>query len=319
LFDRKRLILKPLSERTHDLDLSRILPLSAGSAPVPSNLALVGQRIVEAKRSGAPVVLMCGAHVIRAGVQRFLIDLMERGYVSCLAFNGACVIHDFEFALIGATTESVARYVKDGQFGLWKETGRINDIVRTRTARKQGFGFAVGQEIQKGKFPFKETSLLAAGYRLGIPITVHIGIGYDIIHEHPNFDPAASAEASYTDFLRFVSIMERLEGGVVASFGSAVMAPEVYLKALSMARNAARQDHKGISRFTVLVCDLQDLPEDCGREADKRTAQYYFRPWKTMLSRTVADGGQGVYVKGGHAETIPALWTAIGSAERGGT
>jgi hypothetical protein len=113
--------------------------------------------------------------------------------------------------------------------------------------------------------------------------------------------------------------MERLEGGVVASFGSAVMAPEVYLKALSMARNAARQDHKGISRFTVLVCDLQDLPEDCGREADKRTAQYYFRPWKTMLSRTVADGGQGVYVKGGHAETIPALWTAIGSAERGGT
>lgn len=315
-FDRRRLILKPLSERKHDLDLSCMIPLPATKTPCAyPEMKIVAARIIEARKAGAPVVMMAGGHLIRSGVQRFVIDLMERGYISCLAMNGACVIHDYEFALIGATTESVARYISEGQFGLWKETGRINGIVNKPGSAKAGFGASIGKAIHRGSgFPHKDVSLLAAGYRLGIPVTIHIGLGYDIIHEHPNFNPAVAGRASYTDFLKFTGVINGLENGVVMSFGSAVMAPEVYLKALSMARNVARQEGRSISNFTTLVCDLHDLPGDVSVEADKSCANYYFRPWKTMLSRTVADGGQGIYIKGRHDQTIPALWNAVNSA-----
>jgi hypothetical protein len=316
LFNRKKLELKPLSERKHDLDLSVILPLSGEGTRTFRNLDIIADRIVQAKKRDASVVLMMGGHVIRSGVQKFIIDLMERGLVSCVAMNGSCVIHDYELSLIGATTESVARYISEGQFGLWKETGHINDIINRIKVRTTGFGRAVGKAIHEGAFPHKDISILAAGYRLDIPVTVHIGIGYDIIHEHPNFDGAASGAASYTDFLRFTGIIERLEGGVVMNFGSAVMAPEIYLKALSMSRNAARQEGRKICHFTSLVCDLHDLPEDASKEADKGSAAYYFRPWKTMLVRTVADGGQGFYVKGRHGETLPSLWNEINKAEK---
>ena len=176
-------------------------------------------------------------------------------------------------------------------------------------------GEAVGEGILKGNFPYKDISLLAAGSRLKIPVTVHVGIGYDIIHEHPNCDGAATGKTSYTDFLYFSKIVEKLEGGVVMNFGSAVMAPEVYLKALSMARNVAHQQGKTIKRFTTLVCDLHDLPEDFSVEPDKNDPAYYFRPWKTMLVRTVADGGESFYVQGRHLETIPALWMTINEEE----
>ena len=274
-------------------------------------LAEVAQRIQRAKARGRAVILMMGAHVLRAGVQRYLIDLMEQGFISCIALNGAGMIHDFEFALIGATTESVARYIKDGQFGLWQETGRINEIVNDGHRNNLGMGEAVGKAIAEGEFPHKEISLLAAGYRLQLPITIHVGIGYDILHEHPNCDGAATGATSYRDFLRFARIVENLEGGVVMNFGSAVMAPEVFLKALSMARNVAQQDGRAIKHFTTLVCDLQALPDDFKQEPAKTNPAYYFRPWKTMLVRTVADGGESFYVQGRHADTIPALWSAI--------
>ncbi len=309
-FDRGRLEVKPLDQRRHDLDLSRLKPL----APVPSvrpELAEVARRLVRAKASRSGRVLMMGAHVLRSGVQAYLIDLMERGLISCLAVNGAGAIHDYEFALIGATTESVAHYIKDGRFGLWRETGRINDLVAQAAEEGLGLGEAVGRAIEEDGLPHREISLFAAGYRLGIPVTVHVGIGYDIVHEHPNCDGAAWGRASYTDFLRLAAVMESLEGGVVMNFGSAVMAPEVFLKALAMVRNAARREGRSISRFTTLVCDLADLPADYNREAPKDNPLYYFRPWKTMLVRTVADGGESFYVKGDHAETIPELWTAV--------
>ena len=142
-------------------------------------------------------------------------------------------------------------------------------------------------------------------------MTIHVGIGYDITHQHPNCDGAAYGATSYTDFLRLVSVVEKLEGGVVMNFGSAVMAPEVFLKALSMSRNLAIQEGRSIRRFTSLVCDLHFLPEDITKEASKQSRNYYFRPWKTMLIRSVADGGNSFYVKGDHADTIPALWTAL--------
>jgi|SRR5208283_1742604 len=314
IFKSTQLKIKSLKERMHDLDKNTIKPLRKVHS---HNESLIGvaQRIVSAKGNGRKVVLMIGGHVVRAGVQNYLIDLMERGYLSCIAMNGSVMIHDFEFALIGATTESVARYIKDGQFGLWKETGKINDIINKGYKAELGMGEAVGKAIYKGKFPFKNISLMAAGYRLKIPVTVHVGIGYDIIHEHPNCNGAATGETSYRDFLKFAKILEGLDGGVVMNFGSAVMAPEVFLKALSMARNIAHQQGKSINHFTTLVCDLHDLPDNFSIEPEKSNPAYYFRPWKTMLVRTVADGGQSYYVKGKHSETIPALWSAINEAE----
>jgi hypothetical protein len=310
IFDRSQLIVLDLKERAHDLDLSAIMPLAPVS-DVHENLEKVARRIIGAKRNKSSVVMMIGAHVLRSGVQRFLKDLMERGYISCLAMNGACVIHDFELAYLGKTTENVSRYIRDGKFGLWRETGLINEIVTDACEKDLGLGEAMGRAIAGGDFPHKEFSVLAAGYRLGIPLTVHVGIGYDIVHEHPNCDGAAWGKTSYTDFLRFAEVLASLEGGVVMNFGSAVMAPEVYLKALAMVRNVAAQEARKISAFTTLVCDLYPLPENYQQEAAKDDPAYYFRPWKTMLLRTVRDGGEGYYVNGAHRNTIPGLWTAI--------
>src|SRR5919199_1055281 len=259
IFDRSRLLIKPLSERRHDLDLSALLPLDAPATFSHESLPLLGRRLVEARQRGAARILMMGAHVLRAGVQRHLIDLMERGLIDHVAMNGAGPIHDWEFALVGATTESVARYVSTGEFGLWHETGRMNDVIAAGARDGLGMGEAVGKAIADGPFPHKDASVLAAAYRLRVPVTVHIGIGYDIIHEHPNCDGAALGAASYTDFLVLAHAIEQLEGGVVLNVGSAVMGPEGYLKALAMARNVAHQDGRQVRRFTTAVFDLVPL------------------------------------------------------------
>src|SRR5438105_3484393 len=162
-FDRSRLHIQPLARRQHDLDLSVIVPL-------------LGRRLVEARRSGAARMLLMGAHVLRAGVARYLIDLMERGLVAHVAMNGAGPIHDWEFALIGATTESVARYIQTGEFGLWQETAHMNDAIRDGAQAGLGMGEALGRAILHGAFPHKDVSVLAAACRLGVPVTVHVGI-----------------------------------------------------------------------------------------------------------------------------------------------
>lgn len=274
------------------------------SSPV---LEAIAKELTIAREKNSARVLMIGAHVVRSGVQRYLFELMEKGLISCIAVNGACAIHDFEFALLGQTTECVATYISNGQFGLWQETGQLNEIVSKGNAQGLGLGEAVGKYISEKKLPHADVSLFAKAYELGIPVTVHAGIGYDIIHEHPNCDGAAIGEASYRDFLIFAAQLEQLENGVVMNFGSAIMAPEIYLKALAMVRNAAPNP---IRNFTTLVCDLQDLPEQVGSEAPKSDAQYYFRPWKTMLVRTVVDGGKSYYIRGFHEQTIPQLYTA---------
>jgi hypothetical protein len=309
-FDRSRLILKPLDERVHDLDRSIFMDLE-DIIPAYENpdLETIADRMIQAKKVGATVMIIMGAHVIRRGVNRFLIDLMKRGYISLIGTNGACAIHDMEFAMIGKTTESVARYIQEGQFGLWKESGRVNDAADYAESNQYGFGESIGKMICENpiEFPYRESSLYAAGYRLGIPITMHIGIGQDIIHEHPNFDGAAAGEASYRDFLTLAHFVENLENGVMLNIGTAVMGPEVYLKALSMARNVAHQDGRVIKHFTTAVFDRVDLGENPQEEAPKSNPLYYFRPYKTVLVRTVADGGESYYIQGDHRSTIPNL------------
>lgn len=309
-FDRSRLIVKPLAERQHDLTLDVILPLDSPADFAHPSIPVIAERLKAAKTAGAARILMMGAHVLRAGVQRHLIDLMERGLISLVAMNGAGPIHDWEFARIGATTESVARYVSSGEFGLWKETGELNDVIRAGVKDGLGLGEAIGKAIRDRDFPHADVSVLAAAHRLGIPATVHIGIGYDIIHEHPNSDGAALGQASYTDFLVFAEHVRNLEGGVLLSFGTAVMGPEVYLKALAMARNVAHQDGKRIAKFTTAAFDLLPLGDDYHTQPPKTDPRYYYRPWKTILVRTVADGGESFYVPGDHRQTLPALWRA---------
>lgn len=311
-FDRSRLRLRPLAEREHDLDLSVIMDLADAPAQVADPaLGELAERILGARERGAQVIVAIGAHVIRAGVQRFLIDLMERGVITHLAGNGAVAIHDFEFALVGATTESVAKYISTGGFGLWRDTGRLNDIARLAADEEIGFGEAVGREIASGGYPHTDVSVLAAAYRLGVPATLHVGIGYDIVHEHPNCDGAAIGAASYNDFLVFARSAEGLEGGAYLTFGSAVMGPEVYLKALAMARNVAHQEGRRIDDITTAVFDLKPLPDGYREQPVKSDPNYYFRPWKTILVRTVADGGLSWYFRLDHAVSVPSLWRAL--------
>ncbi len=307
-FDRSQLRVQPLANRQHDLTLDILQPLDRPSTFTHPSMPIIGRRLNEARDTGAARILMMGAHVLRAGTQNHIIDLMERGLVSLIAMNGAGPIHDWEFALIGASTESVARYVSSGEFGLWEETGRMNDAISRGVKEGMGLGESIGRAIAEGFFPYKHASVLAAAYRLRIPVTVHIGIGYDIIHEHPNADGGVLGRASYTDFLVFAEHVRNLEGGIVLNFGTAVMGPEIYLKALAMARNVAHQRNERIARFTTAAFDLVPLDDDYHRQAPKSDPRYYFRPWKTILVRTVADGGESFYVQGDHKDTVPALW-----------
>ncbi len=312
IFDRGRLRLRPLAERDHDMTIEYVLQLDAEAPPFEHpDLSVVADRMAAAKESGATRLLVMGAHLIKQGASRHVIDLIKRGWLDHVAFNGAGAIHDYELARVGATTESVARYIRTGEFGLWNETGELNEIAQEAAALDLGFGENVGRRILKDKLPHAEASILAAAYEAGVPVTVHVGIGYDIIHEHPNCDGGALGKASYRDFLIFTKTIERLEGGVMLNFGSAIMGPEVYLKALAMARNVALPEGRSIAKFTTAVFDLVPIQGDIHKELPKSDPGYYFRPHKTILVRTVADGGESFYIRGDHRAAFPALRRAL--------
>lgn len=311
-FDRSRLKLLPLAERIHDLDVS--VMLDPGEKPAWSHptVDILAQRVKAAKAAGASVLLMMGGHVVRAGVGPHLIRLMEEGYITHFAFNGATAIHDFEFAMIGATTESVAKYISEGQFGLWQEDGLYTQAINEGVKLGLGAGESLGKFIVDHGFPYAQYSVLAACYKHQVPCTVHIGIGCDIVHEQPNADGAALGQATFTDFLIYANTVENLEHGVFLNFGSAVIGPEVYLKALSMSRNVAHQQGRTIGNFTTAVFDLLPLEGLDVQEAPPKTdPRYYFRPWKTIMARTVADGGESFYVQGVHRNAVPALSWAL--------
>ena len=314
-FDRSKLCLLPLAERKHDMSMSEIIdPLDKNEIAEFNHpdLDRIADAVITARKREAAVILMYGAHVIKKGLPLFLIRLMEQGLVTHFATNGAGSIHDFELALAGGTTESVAKYISEGQFGLWNETGLLNEAINQGAGLGLGFGESAGKYIHEHHFPYEDKSVLAAGYRLHVPVTVHVGIGNDIVHEHPNCDGASIGKASYVDFLIYAQSVTNLEGGVFLNFGSAVAGPEVYLKALAMARNVAKQEGRTITDFTTAVFDVQPLgSNDISHEPEKNNPHYYFRPWKTILARTVADGGRSFYVEGDHRATLGHLTRKI--------
>ncbi|MYK16834.1 hypothetical protein F4055_01520 [Candidatus Poribacteria bacterium] len=314
--NRNHLTILPLSKRRHKMTVADVYALDAETPP-PDNprLSVVADRIAKAHRDGRQVIWMMGAHVMRRGNSRFIIDLMERGILTHLATNGACAIHDFELAHVGATLEDVEDYIYDGKFGNWEETGRyLNEAIVRGYQDKIGFGEAIGRLIEEGEmdiaFPHRGVSMFAAAYRLGVRFTVHKGIGFDIIDQHPAADYAAMGWTTGEDFLRFAQSVSQLEGGVFLNLGSAVMGPEVYLKSLSMARNIASQRGEEIRHFTTANFDIIDFPDfrDEGLPTD---AHYYHRPKKTILIRTVKDGGEGYHISGDFSVTVPQLYRLV--------
>lgn len=310
LFNRSEIQLRSFHERGHEMTPEQVLPLaSPGSSFDHPEFPELVSAIATARGAGHPVVCMMGAHPIKAGLSRFLIDLIERGWITHLATNGAATVHDFELAMGVGTSENVAHWIGEGQFGLWHEPGRINPIVEEAAERGEGIGEALGRSICTAELPNADLSLFAAGWRCHVPVTVHVGIGSDIIHAHANCRGDAWGAASYTDFLIFAKSLQTLQGGVFLNVGSAVTGPEVFLKALSMARNVAKQKSQSLSQFTTAVFDLVDLPDSFrSGPPGKDHPAYYYRPWKTLLVRTVADGGSSFYFQGDHGQTIPSLW-----------
>lgn len=248
--------------------------------------------IVQARRDGRPVMLGMGAHAIKVGLNPVIIDLLERNLVTSLHLNGAGIIHDFELALIGQTSEDVDKEILSGAFGMAEETGRmINEAIVSGAAQGRGIGEAVGALIEKGSFPHKATSLLAACSRLSRPLTVHVAIGTDIIHMHPSFDGKATGEAAQRDFRRFCSVVSGLEGGVYINLGSAVLLPEIFLKAVTLCRNLGHP----LQHFTTVNMDF---------------IQHY-RPTTNVVRRPTHGGGKGFALTGHHEIMFPLLAAAI--------
>ena len=255
------------------------------------NLKDVTAAVVQARKDMRPVMLGMGAHSIKVGLNRIIIDLMERKIITSLSLNGAGIIHDFELAFIGQTSEDVDQEILSGAFGMAEETGSMLNQAIKSAAEYEGIGAAVGRMIQAGDFPYKDQSLLAAGSRLGVPVTVHVAIGTDIIHMHPSFDGKATGAAAHRDFLAFCSLVSDLEGGVYINLGSAVLLPEIFLKAVTLCRNLGYT----LQHFTTVNMDF---------------VQHY-RPNTNVVCRPTQGGGRGYAITGHHEIMFPLLAAAI--------
>ncbi len=247
--------------------------------------------ILRARSLGKPILWGVGAHVMKVGLSPILIDLMERGFVTGLALNGAGIVHDFELALVGQTSEDVDEGLGSGRFGMARETGRELNRAIARGGRR-GLGEAVGEYLERSRLPFLEISLLAAARRLGVPATVHVAIGTDIVHMHPACDPAAIGRATHLDFRLFAAQVARLGGGgVYLNVGSAVLLPEVFLKAVTLARNLGH--------------DLEDFAT-----ANLDIIQSY-RASTNVVGRPTHAAGRGYSLTGHHEILVPLLAAAL--------
>ncbi len=257
------------------------------------DLRAVARAIAEAHRSDRVVLLGLGAHNLKVGLQPLYADLMARGMVSGVALNGAGIVHDFELAMAGHTSEDVAAQLRDGRFGMARETGQwLNRVIRDAHRRGLGLGQAVGEAIWEEGLPHRESSLLAAAYRHGVTATVHVAVGTDIIHMHPECDGGALGATTLRDFRRFCALVAELEGGVYLNVGSAVVLPEVFLKALTLARNLGHR----VERLTTANLDFVR----------------HYRPSVNVVGRPTGAGGRGYHLTGPHEILVPLLFACVG-------
>ncbi|MDD5422719.1 MAG: hypothetical protein WC592_06385 [Candidatus Omnitrophota bacterium] len=256
------------------------------------NLRALTDAIVEAYKKDKMVILMMGAHVIKCGLSPLVIDLMKRGVVKAVALNGAGIIHDTEIAMIGRTSEDVGEGIVDGSFGMAKETASfINDAINSGFSKGMGIGESVGGSIVSSKLPHRDLSILATGHAMDAPVTVHVAIGTDIIHQHPSANGEAIGEGSLLDFKNFIYSVSRLDEGVAINFGSAVILPEVFLKALTVARNLGYKARV----FTTANFDMINQ----------------YRPHQNILSRPTSTGGKAYNMIGHHEIMMPLLYRSI--------
>jgi len=248
--------------------------------------------VVNSRQNGKPVVMALGGHVIKCGLQPVLKKLIEANVITAIAMNGSAAIHDFEVSLIGATSEDVGAVLHSGDFGFSEETGGgMNRALKAAMDAEYGFGEAIGRCIVDSQHPFKDYSLLATCVENGIPVTTHVAIGTDIIHQHPEFDGAITGEMTTRDFRLLTSVVADLSGGVWLNVGSAVIMPEVFLKALSIAQNLGHH----VDRFTTANFDMNQ----------------HYRPMLNVVKRPTSGNGNGYNIIGHHEINIPLLAAAI--------
>ena len=300
----------PLAERAHKISIEAfakvvdpvdsLADFLAGLSDVLAVKQLRGlaRDVVRSREAGRPVVWASGAHAIKVGLAPVLIRLLERGWISAVVLNGAAAIHDWEIAAIGATSETVEDGLGDGRFGMARETGdEINAAARVASRSGRGFGEVLGRRILDGALPHREASLLAACCKLGRPVTVHVAIGCDVVHAHPQAQGAAIGEATFTDFRRLVSLVGGLAGGVWINCGSAVQLPEVFLKALSAARNLGHR----VEGFSTANLDMVR----------------HYRTEQNVLRRPNPGEGHAFNLIGHHEINEPLLAGAIEAESRG--
>lgn len=303
MMDFSRIKTFPIQKRTHKVHRSMLGSVPEGNDfgafydSLPDilgarDLKIIAQAIAAASSGGREVILAMGAHPIKCGLSPLIAHLMKSGVLTCIAMNGAGAIHDFEMAFIGQTSEDVAETLQDGSFGMVEETGRIiNQALKAGTAEGLGAGAAIGRHIIESDYPHRDISILAAANSANIDVTVHIAIGTDTIHVHPEADGAVLGLASHRDFKLFTDHIAKLEGGVFINLGSAVILPEVFLKALSAVRNIGYD----VTSFTTVNMDM--------------IRQY--RPSENILRRPSITGAKSYHITGQHEIMFPLLASAI--------
>jgi len=257
-----------------------------------NDLRKLVNRLQIAVKEEKTIILAMGAHTIKVGLSPIILDLMERGIITGIAMNGAGIIHDLEVAMVGATSEDVDNELSDGKFGMAEETGEfLNSAIREGAKKGSGLGDSVGSSILKASFPYSKFSLLAGAARMNIPLTVHVALGTDIIHFHPSADGSAIGKTSHLDFRIFASLVSHLNGGVYINLGSAVILPEVFLKALTLVRNLGFT----VNNFTTVDMDFIR----------------HYRPMTNVVKRPTSEGGKGFSLTGHNEIMFPMLAAAL--------
>jgi hypothetical protein len=329
IFDPSVIRTYPVANRTNKVKLSdlvdpknvltRLYPIGEAE----SSICQLAELIVQMARSKKPVFWITGAHLVKNGLGPIVVDLIKRGILSLVATNGAGIIHDFELSLIGETSEYVPNALPEGQFGMATELGYINAVQSEGQQCEYGYGESIGRFVCDPKFraavekrldlkqplSFQHTdiSIIAQCFQYKIPLTVHVGVGTDVIDQHPNFDGSAKGGCSGRDFLIFTKAVTKMtDGGVVLNVGSAVTGPEVLLKAVSMAGNVGKVPQG------IVTADFDLKPYHPEAMKDESHCSYYFRHHKSVATRIPeAFGGKGFYIQGNQKLTIPRLYQEI--------